>query len=310
MHLPALAGPFAPAAGEPNSIAVPMPTDPNDDSVFAGWATGVSVQRGLVRINNPSLGRVSHGMPQDALGPAQGQSIEGVVSLGDGGVAVVTFANPITDGPGYDFAVFENGFVVIAPNKLFLELAFVEVSSDGVHYERFPAVSLSQTQTQLANLNSIDATDIHNFAGKYPMGYGTPFDLADVRDVNDLVDVTAITHVRLVDVVGCLQDLYARYDSTGNKVNEPWPTDFSTGGFDLDAVGVMHEKTLAADMDGSGVVNLADFAVFSGVYLSSPNLPQWNVQCELAATANNVIDADDLLVFCEQWLMTERWFEP
>jgi hypothetical protein len=35
---------------------------------------------------------------------------------------------------------------------------------------------------------------------------------------------------------------YASYDSQGHQINDPWPTNFPTGGFDLDAVGVINEK--------------------------------------------------------------------
>ena len=302
------AGPFAPAAGQPGSTAVPIPVDPNDTSVFKAWAVEAVIERGWVQIDDPAQGRVSHGEPNDAVGFPQGKSIEGVVSLGDGGTAVLTFEKPIADGPGYDFAVFENGFAVISPNRMFLELAFVEVSSDGLHYERFPAVSLTQTHTQIPNLGSIDTTDIHNFAGKYRMGYGTPFDLEEVRDVNELVDVTAITHVRLVDVVGIINSDDTQYDSQGNVINDPWPTDFSTGGFDLDAVGVIHEKTLPADINGDGIVNLVDYAVLSATWQSDAESIQWNYKCDMEPFINDFINIDDMCVMMSQWLMTEKWY--
>ena len=54
--------------------------------------------------------------------------------LGDDGSLVLTFPAPIADGAGPDFAVFENAF-----STEFLELAFVEVSSDGTNFTRFPA---------------------------------------------------------------------------------------------------------------------------------------------------------------------------
>jgi len=41
-------------------------------------------------------------------------------------------------------------------------------------------------------------------------------------------------------VVGCIQPAFATFDSKDNIVNDPWPTPFNTGGFDLDAVGVLH----------------------------------------------------------------------
>ena len=73
---------------------------------------------------------VDFGEPEDATGMAGDGR---VVSLGDGGVAILTFDTPLSDGPGPDFAVFENAFL-----ETFLELAFVEVSSDDVNYFRFP----------------------------------------------------------------------------------------------------------------------------------------------------------------------------
>ena len=54
-----------------------------------------------------------------------------------------------------------------------------------------------------------------------------------------------ITHVRIIDVVGCVTSSYTTFDSFGHKINDPWPTRFHTGGFDLDAVGVIHESSTA-----------------------------------------------------------------
>lgn len=308
-----IAGPYAPASGLPGSTAIAMPSDPNDTSVFKSWANGVTVRRGYIRIDNPSLGYVSHGDPIDALGIAQGLDTTGVVSLGDAGTSVLTFDEPIANGPGPDFAVFENGFVPnpSEPNIMFLELAFAEVSSDGIHYERFPAVSLVQTETQISGYGfagKIDTTDIHNFAGKYKRGQGTPFDLAELQDVNDLVDVTEIRYVRIVDVVGTLLSEYARYDSQGNIINDPWTTDFSTGGFDLDAVGVIHQKTLTADINGDGIVNLQDYASFSGAYLSTPSMTNWNYKCDMAPFIDDKINLADMGIFFDQWLSTEEWY--
>lgn len=287
------AGPYAPPAGEPNSTAIYM-----DDPNIVGWATGITVQRGYVKIDEPQLGYVPYGNPGDALGEAEGD-IFSVVSLGDGGAATLTFECPIANGPGYDFAVFENSF-----DDTFLELAFVKVSSDGIHFFGFDSVSLTPTNTQVGGFGTLDTTDLHNLAGKYRQGYGTPFDLEELADVNALLDVNDITHVRIIDVVGYVKPAdfygdgivnffdhgifaaaymsepedenwnqncdisepaddiidmwdftqfvdkwlnendYAGYDSQGHQINDPWPTDFPTGGFDLDAVGVINEKTL------------------------------------------------------------------
>ena len=165
-----------------------------------------------------------------------GPADELVVSLGDYGSALMGFDIPIVNRPGPDFAIFENSF-----GDSFLELAFVEVSSDGVHFVRMPAVSLTQTDHQVNTFDTIDATKINNFAGKYRQAYGTPFDLEDIKDSAG-VNPNKISHIRIIDAVGCLQDPFGTFDSQGHKVNEPWPTPFDTGGFDLDAVGVIHDQ--------------------------------------------------------------------
>jgi hypothetical protein len=161
----------------------------------------------------------------------------GVVSLGDGGSATLTFDHPIVNGDSWDFAVFENSF-----DDWFLELAFVEVSSDGIHFHRFPATSLTDTNIQIGAFDSLDTRKINNLAGKYRALYGTPFDLEELKNEAGL-DVNHITHVRIVDVVGSLQNAYATHDSAGIKINDPWPTAFASCGFDLDAVGVIWNTT-------------------------------------------------------------------
>jgi hypothetical protein len=221
---------YAPAAGQQGSTAIHM-----DDERIVAWATGAAVERGPMNISNPDAGNASYGTAGNAVGKASGNST-GVVSLGDGGAALLTFDDAIRNGDGADFVVYENGF-----SDTFLELAFVEVSSDGDNFIRFDAVSLTEADTQKSGFEALDPADIHNFAGKYRQGYGTPFDLEELRGASELLDVDAITHVRIVDVVGSIDDAYATYDALGNKVNDPWSTPFGSSGFDLDAVGVIHQ---------------------------------------------------------------------
>lgn len=217
---------FPLSAGEEGTNAIHK-----DSSVFIGWATGCNSTRGYMDISNPDNGNASHGDNSSAMGKADGL---GVVSLGDGGSAILTFEKPITNGDGWDFAVFENGL-----SNTFLELAFVEVSSDGVNYFRFPATSNTETTEQVGGFGALDASKINNLAGKYEANYGTPFDLDELTDEIGL-DVNNITHVKVIDVVGNIDNNYATYDYYDNMINDPWPTPFPTSGFDLDAVGVIH----------------------------------------------------------------------
>ena len=54
------------------------------------------------------------------------------------------------------------------------------------------------------------------------------------------LDINNVTHVKIIDVVGSINEPYASYDSQGNIINDPFPTPFPTGGFDLDAIGIIH----------------------------------------------------------------------
>ena len=291
-------GPYGPPAGEANSTAIHM-----DDPNFAAWATAATVERGYADISNPSVGYASFGSDANVIGKATGDAF-GVLSLGDGGLVILTFANPITNGPGYDFAVFENSF-----SDTFLELGFVEVSSNGEHFFRFDAVSLTPTDTQVNGFGSIDVTDLHNFAGKYRMGYGTGFDLEELKNTSSLLDVTRITHVRIIDVVGSIEISYRSYDSQGHKVNDPWPTPYDASGLDLDAVGVIHERTLSGDIDGNGIVDLRDYIIFSAAYSTGPGDGNWSGHCDIFDPADDMVDMADLGTFINQWLYTEQWFE-
>ena len=225
---------FAPAQDKPGTTAIHA-----DSSAFVAWATGCPVERGPMRIDKPENGLASYGADSLALGMPGGTY--DVVSLGDGGTATLTFVSPIYNGEGTDFAVFENGFAnAVNPDTWALELGFVEVSSDGVNFFRFPAVTYVQTETQLGNAGSIDPAQLHNFASKYGAFYGTPFDLDEVED-NALLDKNKVTHVRIVDVVGNIDPEYATKDSEGHIINDPWPTAFASSGFDLDAIGVIYD---------------------------------------------------------------------
>ncbi|PZF71090.1 T9SS type A sorting domain-containing protein [Taibaiella soli] len=225
---------FAPQAGVSGTTAIPA-----SSSQFVGWATHCDVQRGWMDIADQSLGRVSAGDSSVVVGAPDNY----IMSLGDSGVAVLTFAHPIVNGPGYDFAVFENGFAnPNNPEEAYLEFAFVEVSSDGVNYVRFPVTSNTQDTAQIAGTGEyMVASLVNNLAGKYIGNYGTPFDLSELSGAANL-DLNNITHVRLVDVIGSIGAL-GTVDMNNHKINDPYPTPFPTGGFDLDAVGVINQST-------------------------------------------------------------------
>lgn len=202
---------------------------------IVGWATGYSDYSPGTDVNT------GFQTPTNAVGPYGTD----VVVLGNSGSITLTFAAPITDGPGDDLAVFENGFTNGTAEQLFTELAYVEVSSNGTDFVRFD--SASRQPTAVGSFAYQDPRLLGGLAGKDPGGWGTVFDLgalsnqAAVRD--GTVDLSAITHVRLRDVVGAsdypnVGDSYL--DSFGRQIFDAHLTTGS-GGFDLRAVGVLNQ---------------------------------------------------------------------
>ncbi len=219
---------FPPQVGQIGTTAIYK-----DSLIIVNWATTCQVIRGYQDIAVASNGYATVGNDTNGTKKA---GVNPVVSLGDGGVAILSFQSPITNGSGYDFAIFENGF-----NDVFLELAFVEVSSDGINYFRFPTTSNTQTLTQIGPFdNTGDATKLNNLAGKYRANYGTPFDLQELSTQVGL-NINSVTHIKITDVVGAINIPFASYDKNNNPINDPYPTTFGSGGFDLDAVGIINQ---------------------------------------------------------------------
>ncbi len=163
-----------------------------------------------------------------------------VVSLGDGGSITLMFRDVIVNGPGPDFAVFENGFSL--GRDTYAELAFVEVATTTNAWARFP-VTYFATNTSSEFATVLNARQVDGFAGKHRIDVGTPFDLAWLaRHTNVLsgaVDLQRIQFVRMVDVIGngTLTDSY------GNPLYDPAGTEIYAG-FDLRGVGVINSAGL------------------------------------------------------------------
>ncbi len=266
--------------------------------LFFGWATGW-----VNYLPSDTFSGGTWNDPTKALGPVTGDSFD-VVSMGDlsaaqlnagtaaPGQITMTFAKLITNKPGADFVVFENAFIAYyntggaGAGGVTAELAYVEVSSDGTHFARFPSASLSPAA--IGSYGTIDPTNVGGLAGKHVNAYGdcwgTPFDLSalagDPLVTGGLLDLNAVRYVRIVDIPGRGDFL----DSQGRPIYDSWFTS-SSGGFDLEAVGVISQETTFdewqtlqgltgaqrganADPDGDGVSNLIEYA-FSLLPLTS-----------------------------------------
>jgi len=223
----------------------------NSDASIQGWVTGIDYYKA------GTDGGTSN--PNTLIG-AQGGSTSYTI-LGNGGIVTATFAQNLGNGAGYDFVVFENGFKTGI--GVFYEAAFVEVSTDGVHFVRFPTVDLGGTP--IGAFGSANPTNLYNFAGKYEVGFGVGYDLAELQYAYDYmmsadnmfsaeytteflanwsyVDIDNIGYVRIVDLIGGnATDDFGERDSYGNRVYDCYKT-VGSGGFDLTGIAAINYAT-------------------------------------------------------------------
>ena len=189
---------------------------------------------------------------QNILGGPLGGGLGGgsldVLTLGEGGSVTLGFDVLMRDAPGADLAVFENGFV-FGGDQVFAEVGFVEVSSNGTDFARFPSSFAPP---------AAGGTPMGTFAGlgggmpivaNVAVDPASPFDPAraggEALDFADLaadplviggqVDLQAIAFVRLVDVTP------GSSDSLGHVI-----TAGTLGGADFDAVAALHHDSQPA----------------------------------------------------------------
>ncbi len=236
------------------------------------------------------------------------------------GSIVLTFDEPIRNTPGPDFVVFENGFISAGgagmAGQIFAELAYVEVSSNGIDFARFPSVSL--TETFVGAYGTIDPSNVYNLAGKhvnaYGSSWGTPFNLKDLENhpqaVSGTLNLNNITYVRIVDIPGngfftdeatslidpnsLHSDEGAQYYTENHGIYDAWVT-WGSGGFDLEAIGVVRENILGdANLDGR--VNFLDYAIVARYW---NGIGFW---CNGDFNEDNQVDIFDLIILADNWL--------
>jgi hypothetical protein len=293
--------------------------------IFRGWATDwVAYEPGPVAD--------AYADPARALGEVTGDNLD-VVSLGEfdaeaigAGVApgqiTLVFGDPddpnderhIRNGTGDDFVIFENGFISAwnvpdfgsVAGQLTAELAYVEVSSNGVDFVRFPSLCL--LDRVVGPYGTLDPNRIRHLAGGHANAFadswGTPFDL-DVlchsqAVIAGRVDLQDIRFVRLVDIPGNGSSV----DSTGHPIYDPWPTHGSAG-FDLEAVGVLHAQTYVADINRDGVVDAADQDLLERHMGRAFGRDGWLARSDLNGDWRT--DARDLAILTAQLGSVEPW---
>lgn len=207
---------------------------------------------------NPGVGATAQ--TQRVLGGPQGlgfyQGSLDTISLGVNGSITLGFDVTLKDEEGDDFIVFENPFTFVGEDTMvFGELVFIEVSTDGVHFARFPTeCTTEQPVPSYAGFQIDNAT---YFAGIHPVyanvetnninpfiseeAGGDAFDLQLLTNhplvESGLVNLQDIHYLRLIDIHGdgSLLDSQGHpiYDPTGGMIN----------GADIDAVAIIHYET-------------------------------------------------------------------
>lgn len=212
-----------------------------------------------------------------------------VLTLGVRGAVTLGFnvngrARRIVNQPGPDFIVFENAFFIGGnPLSSFSELAFVEVSTDGITFARFP--NHATNAGPVGPGSGIDPTQVSGLAGVHAVlanidsnttdpfdpaaAGGDTFDLSDLAAapivLNGQVRLSDIRYVRIVDILGD----GTISDSLGNPIYDPSGLNNSC---DIDAVSVIHGCT-AGDVDGNGALDAADAAALAACLIHPDAVP-------------------------------------
>ncbi len=232
---------------------------------------------------NPGIGS-GFGVPEDVLGPPEGAGASAgsfdVYTLGVQGDLTLELGSRCFDGPGADLMVAENPLLAFATGNSFAELMFVEVSSDGNTFVRFPTRYLGP-DGPFAPFEACPIGDFVGFAGVMPVftsslsgtdpldvvaAGGDAFDLADLADTPEVlarqVDLDDINFVRLVDV-----QAGADFDSLGQQV---WDHGLdNSASADADAI-VTFNATATFDLSRPAVEMELDASGFLTIELHDP----------------------------------------
>ncbi len=204
-----------------------------------------------------------------------------VATLGVGGSVTLELGNRCVDGTGTDLLVCENPFLVGGGSTAFIEACFVEVSSDGTHFARFPTrygglpgpflPFTGNPPSWYSGFGGVHPVRTNPAAGIDPQDIvhagGDAFDLANLAGHPEVlsgnVDLLDIAWVRLVDI-----DAGQAFDDAGTTI---WDCGIdSISSADIDAVVALNSDANVAQ--GRPLVELSlDATGFLWLQASDPD---------------------------------------
>jgi hypothetical protein len=167
-----------------------------------------------------------------------------VYSLGYGENAELVLAwsgHSVANGPGADFAVFENGFLLAgAAGAYFMDLAVVSVSRDGETWVELPHDYVALDESRY----SFDPADWEGFAGRWPVLLNDDTNPADPFDPQaaggDTFDLDVLDHEGEAGVIRREGFRYLRLSAAPTRTNPDtgaaYPRDPTSNGPDIDGV--------------------------------------------------------------------------
>ena len=197
---------------------------------------------------------------------------QNLLSLGTGGIIILRFFRPIINGPGVDFTVFENPFMVGSDTtNVFAEVGIIGVSRDGVNFIDF----LYRWDTL-----SPGRYRYHNLAGATPVnGLASPFDPGSPYQGHSGGDSFDLDSVNMDSV------FYLRIKDAGSLVPDGGPA------FDLDAVSVIHQAVNAISYIDNEIP--AEFQLKQNY--PNPFNPVTNIEFSLKTTSYVKLSVLDML---------------
>ena len=121
-------------------------------------------------------------------------------------------------------------------------------------------------------------------------------DLNDIGNIGDDPNIIGLPTAQMQDPNTFID---AGWDFVGEVVNGP------NDMWDI-CEGTNYPKFVwqipAADFECPDGVTMVDFSYFAYTWLSEPNYPNWDPNCDISEPNDNIIDEQDLAVFVENWL--------